>query len=90
MILSLKKEYEKDLDTFCIVMHATEDKKEEANDKMKKMHIDSINAHEFYSHLTDAAQNRYNSLVLNRLINVPMKYEVLKGVHVGQMVRADK
>ena len=48
-----KKEYEKDLESLCMVMYVAEEKKEEINEKMKEMHEDSDNVYEFYSYLTD-------------------------------------
>jgi len=81
-----KKEYEKNLESLCIVIYVVEEKKEEINKKMKEMHEDSDNVYKFYSYLTDTAQSRYDSLVLNRLFNVPMKYEVLKGVYIRQNI----
>ena len=60
-----RKEYEKDLNSLCIVIYIVEEKKEEINDIMKRMDNDKENIYEFYSYLTDTVQDRYNVLVLN-------------------------
>jgi len=85
----LKKKVEKegDIEARCIVVYAIEEKAEELDLKLRNLVTDRMDTLTYYLFINRSSEQRKKALLLNRLQNVKMKYEIIKKCHVKERVK---
>ena len=84
----LKRKIEKEgsIEALCIVVHAIESEAETIDLKLREMILNKVDIVSYFSFINGSSQERKSALLLNRFVNVKMKYEVLKNIHVKESV----
>ena len=85
----IKKKVEKegDVEARCIVVYAIEEKAEEMDLKLRKLVNDRTDTLTYFSFINGSPEQRKKALILNRLQNVKMKYEIIKKCHVKEKAK---
>jgi len=91
-IFELKKKIEREGNTIAksIVVYTIESKAEEMDLKLRQLVNDKMDTLSYYSFINGSAEQRKEALVLNRLQNVKMKYEILKNTHVKEIMKMNR
>jgi len=85
----IKKKVEKegDVEARSIVVYAIEEKAEEMDLKLRKLVNDRTDTLTYFSFINGSPEQRKKALILNRLQNVKMKYEIIKKCHVKEKAK---
>ena len=86
----LKKKIKKEGDTEarCIVVYAIEEKAEELDSKLRNLVTNRMDTLTYYSFINGSSEQRKKALILNRLQNVKMKYEIIRKCHVKERAKS--
>ena len=85
----LKKKIKKEgeIEARCIVVYAIEEKAEQLDMPLRQLVTNRMDILSYYSFINGSSDQRKQALVLNRMQNVKMKYEIIKKSHIKERVK---
>ena len=85
--LKAKIEKEKDAETKCIVVYPINSKVVEMDLRLRHLALEKFDSLSYYSYIDRSSEERKDALILDRLQNVKMKYEIFKKAHAKERVK---